>query len=105
MAQINPEKALEFLATTDEEFARARANVKYLEHKRKTIKATQFLEATGTIQQKESIAYDSQEMRDHLEEYKNAVYDEQILVSKRKSAELAIEVWRSKNANRRTGNI
>ena len=102
---IDPEKALRYLASTDEEYARAKAHVKYMEHKRKTIKAAQFLEAEGTIQQKESLAYDSQAMRDHLEEYKDAVYDEQILVSKRKSAELAIEVWRSMNANQRKGNI
>ena len=104
--EISPEKALNYLAKTDEEFARAKAMVKYLEHKRKTIKAEAYLRAPGnTINERESNAYCCQEMRDFLEEYKDAVYDEQILASKRKSAELAIEVWRSKNANRRTGNV
>lgn len=102
---IDPEKALQYLAHTDEKYANARARVKYLDHKRKTIKATAYLEAAGTINERESYAYTSAEMVAFLEEYKNAVYDEQILLSKRKSAELAIEIWRSKNANRRQGNI
>jgi len=104
--EINPERALHYLASTDDDFAKARAMVKYLEHKRKTIKAEAYLRATGnTINERESYAYTCKEMRDFLEEYKDAVYDEQILASKRKSAELAIEVWRSKNANRRVGNV
>lgn len=106
MSDIDVDKSLRYLATTDKEYADAKATVKYLEHKRKTIKAMQYLKHTdGTIQEKESKAYASQEMIDFLEEYKNAVYDEQILQNKRKSAELAIEVWRSENANRRKGNI
>jgi len=104
--EISPEKALHYLASTDEAFAKARAMVKYLEHKRKTIKAEAYLRAPGnTINERESNAYTCKEMKDFLEEYKDAVYDEQILASKRKSAELAIEVWRSTNSNRRAGMV
>lgn len=102
---INPEKALNYLAQTDEPYAKAKARVKYLDYKRHTIKATALLEATGTVGERESIAYTSPEMKAFLEEYREAVYDEQILASKRKSAELAIEIWRSQNSNRRVGMI
>ncbi len=101
----DPEKALDFLSETDEAYAQAKARVKFLEHKRKTIKATEYLEATGTINERESTAYTSEAMKAFLDEYHSAVYDEQILASKRKRAELTIEVWRSKNANQRRGNF
>ena len=105
MSDIDVEKSLRYLASTDKEYADAKATVKYLEHKRKTVKALQVLHASGTMLEKESKAYASDEMQVFLEQYKDAVYDEQILQNKRKSAELAIEVWRSENANRRSGNI
>lgn len=101
----DPEKALDYLASTDEAYARAKAMVKFLEHKRKTIKATLYLDAKGTINERESYAYKHEEMIKFLDEYQDAVYDEQILASKRKRAELTIEVWRSKNANQRKGNV
>jgi hypothetical protein len=102
---INPERSLHELANTDESYAKAKALVKYLEHKGKTIKATEYLKASGTVGERESEAYTSKAYKAFSEELKNAVYDEQILAAKRKTAELAIEVWRSQNANQRRGNV
>jgi len=103
--EINIEKALDFLRDTSEAHANAKALVKYLEQKRKTVKAIHFIDATGTIQAREAEAYTADEYKQLLDDYKTAVYDEQLLINQRKAAELKVEVWRSQNANMRRGNI
>lgn len=99
------QKALTYLAQTDEEAANAKASMKALEQKRKTIKGLAFIEASGTVGEREAKAYASQEYQDIVEQYENAVADAELYANKRKTEELIIEVWRSSNANRRRGNI
>jgi len=99
------EKALLYLRDTDEEHAKAKARVKGLEQKRKTEKAIGYLKAEGTIAERESIAYSLGDYVQCVQDYENAVYDEQILTNKRKRAELTIEVWRSVNASYKRGNV
>ena len=94
-------KALTYLAETDEPYAVAAAAVKAQEHMLKTIKALGFLQATGTVGEREARAYVSDEYRDAVNTYQNMVATKEILANKRKRAELTIEVWRSTNANRR----
>lgn len=97
--------ALRYLAETDEPAANARAMAKYLEQKRKTIKAVGFMKASGTMAEREARSYTTNEYLQFLEDYKAAVYDDELYKNKRKRAELTVEVWRSKNANRRAGNV
>lgn len=99
------QKALIYLAETDEPSATARARVKALEQRRKTVKAIQYLSSTGTQGDKEQKAYASQEYQDIVNEYENAVADAELYANKRSTKELIIEVWRSINAGRRKGNI
>jgi len=100
------ERALPFLRDTDEEHAKAKARVKGLERKEKTIKAVKFLDAHGSsVAEKEAVVHASNEYKQWTEDYENAVYDEQILANKRKRAELTIEVWRSVNASYKRSNL
>lgn len=100
------EAALKYIATSAEDFARAKARVKYIEQFRKTLKARAYLEARGeTVSEREAKAYTEPEYVACLESYKDAVYDHEILVAKRLRAELVIEVWRTLNANKRAANI
>lgn len=100
------EKALDFLRDSSGEYARARAEVKYLEQYRKTMKATTFLECRGdTIAERESKAYAAPAYVELLDRYHEAVYKAEELAAKRLAAELKIEVWRTVNANKRAGNI
>ena len=85
--------------------ANARALVKYMEQKRKTLKAIGFAKAEGTMAEREAISYTTAEYMQFLEDYKEAVYDDQLYQNKRTRAALTIEVWRSKSANQRAGNI
>ena len=94
------------LAMTDQEYGRAKGNVKALEYHLKVCKAMGVLaseEKTGTL--KESDAYTSREYKDLVEAYDNACVDAETLGAKRKTWELTIAVWQSQNANKRAGNI
>lgn len=98
-------KALDYLASTDEEEANARASVKALEERKKTIKAVAFLDADGAQGERMEKAYASEEYKLFIEQYENKIADHAFLSNKRKRAELTIEVWRSINANQRRGNV
>jgi hypothetical protein len=96
-------RALKYLAQTDEQYAKETARVKALEHEVKTIKALSFLDADGTMAEKEAKSSSSESYRAWINTYENAVADRETTAAKRKRAELTIEVWRSLNANRRQG--
>ncbi len=107
------ESALEYLANTDEECARAKALMKRLDHERNTARSLAMLEVDEDVAQytkkmtvaaKESLAYTSKRYQEWLEEYGNAVADYEILNNKRATEIARIEVWRSEQANRRRGN-
>lgn len=100
------EAALNFLRDASKPMAEARARAKYLEQKRKSLKAAAFIEADAkTIADKEAHAYTDSEYLACLEEYKAAVYDSELLTNQMKAAELRIEVWRTLNANSRRGHV
>lgn len=100
------EKALNYLSETDEEHANAKAAVKGLEQRKKTIFATAFLASEGkNVTERESHALTSDEYKKFLDAYEVAVYEEQILNNKRTRAVLTIDVWRSMNAAHRKGNV
>lgn len=99
------QKALKYLASTDEDAARAKAHLEGLQEQRKTVKAMMFMQAEGAQQTREQQAYNSDEYKQHIEKIENAVLDFETLKQKRLTEALIIEVWRSCNSNRRTGNI
>jgi collagenase-like PrtC family protease len=103
--QQRAEKALDYLAHTDETAARARSYMLGLEKNEKTILSVEILKVEGTQQQKESVARVSGPYREWMDKYQQAVYDFEILRNRRSTAEMIVEAWRSVNANRRAGNI
>ena len=97
------QKALTYLAETDDSCAKAKALMIGLEHQLKTVKSVVFTKATGTMAEKDAAAYASKSYVDHVEKIQNATYDYETLRNKRLTEELIIEVWRSINSNRRHG--
>lgn len=94
------EKAVEYIRDIADEYAEARSLSKYLDHKRRVIRATEFSEATGTVAEREAIAESSEEYRKCLEDYRDAVYKEAEIATRIKAAELTVELWRSQNKGR-----
>jgi hypothetical protein len=103
MTEAQVEKAMHYLAETDEPHAKAKALVKGLEQSLKTVKAIAYLGAEGTVAERESQAYASMEYRAQTEAYQNAVGDYELLENKRTRAVLTIDVWRTMEASRRRG--
>lgn len=101
------EEALSYIAHNAEPLANARARVKYLDHKRKVIRATKFAECTSynNVAERESYAEKHQEYIDNLEAFKEAVYDAELIATKMKAAELVVQVWQTQSANNRRANV
>jgi len=99
------DECVEFLCASDLPFAEAKAKVKYLDKKLKVIKAQAFLSAKGTIAEKHAYSEIAQEHLDAVEEYKNAVLDMETLGVERETINIRIEIWRTRSANSRKGNI
>jgi len=99
-------ECLEYLVETDERFGQLKGSAKYYaEYKAKLVKAQEFLAASGTKDERESRAYASANFATVMDEKKEIDTELETIAAKRKTCELIIEVWRSKNANRRAGNI
>ena len=98
---------LEYLISTDDEYGELRGHVKGLEHRLKVAKAMAYIETSPdqAVAMRESLALTSETYKNALETYENAVVEMETIAAKRKSRELTIEVWRSQNANKRSGNI
>lgn len=99
------EKALEYIAETDEPAARAKGLRKALERAFHTIEAAAFIEATGAIGERKQTALASKEYREHTSKFEDAVYEDELLSNKRNRAFTTIDVWRSLNSSRNKGNI
>ena len=99
------EKALAYLVKTDQEAAAAKAHVIAMEQQTKTVKAMQFLEAEGTVAEREARAATSRDYLAACQKHHAAVADYELLKNKRLSESLVIEAWRSIQANRRHGNV
>jgi hypothetical protein len=99
------EEALRYLVNTDEDAARAKVLYEGLYQQRKTIRAMQFLNATGSAAERTEKANASIEYQEHLQLIKDAQIDFEILKNKRDSNVRITDMWRSVNSNQKKGNI
>lgn len=99
------QKALTYLAETDEPAAKAKALLVGLDETTKTVRAQVFLKSSGTNGEREACAYDSKDYREHVKKVENATMDYELYRNKRLTESLIVEVWRTVSANQRKGNI
>lgn len=99
-------KALGYLAETDHPYAQAKAAVDGYKYRLKIAKAQALLGAgSGTVPEKEAKAETDQGYRMMVDEYEDAVTDMHTMGTKRETAKLIIEVWRTEQANQRVGHV
>ena len=98
-------EALDYLVSTDEECGRAKALYDGLYEQRKTVRAMQFLKATGSAAERTEKALASPEYKEHLKLTSDAQMDFEILRNTRLTKQSIIEMWRSVNSNQKKGNI
>lgn len=97
------EKALRFLAETDDEVAAAEGDVLRAEYKVDLIKDRVFLTSEGTVAERQARAGVSNERMVAYEEYVSALVALKKLKAKRATEEQVIAVWRSQESSRRVG--
>ena len=96
------EEAMTYLAETDEEYARSNAYVKMAPYYLKLIKATHFLNHTGTVAERESEAFSSVEYRKWLDKLDEMTVKAETMEAKRESSQREVDIWRTICANQRT---
>jgi len=99
------EKALSYLAQTDEPCAELKADVDRSEYKAKSLKAACFLHLEGGVAEREAKALQEQSVMDAYMLHFKAIRDYQAMFNKRSLEVLVCEIWRSLQANRRAGGI
>ncbi|MEE8289734.1 MAG: hypothetical protein V3R25_10020 [Nitrosomonadaceae bacterium] len=99
------EQAIEYLASTDEAHAKARAEYNALSELRKTVRAFCFTESTGGVKEREMRAECHPDYVAHIEKIKVSEIDFHTMHNKRKRAELTVELYRTYSANVRRGNV
>ena len=98
------EKAMKYLAETDESCAMAKARMTADKERIKTTLAMCFLDARGAnVRERESEAMASQIYGKAIEDYADSVGEYEIQRNKRLRAALTVEVWRSINSARTKG--
>lgn len=97
------EQAMIYLSETDLPAAEAKSKAKALEAYGKTAKAFGFLEASGTVAEREAQSVITPEYREYLKTYEKAVLVSESFTNKRATEAGVREVWRSLQANRRQG--
>jgi len=106
MSNQTIDECIDFLVASDIPYAEAKGKVKYLDKKLKVIKAQQLLKVgQGSVAEKQAIAEASDEHIEALEEYKDSVLDMETLGTQRETINIRVEIWRTRSADRRKGNI
>jgi len=103
VSEERAEKALRYLAETDQEFARLESYYNGLDRLRHPTRAAVFEQAAGNNAEREARAYNSREYRELIQKIDQAERDYLEMKYKRETEKLIWEHWRSVNANRRYG--
>ena len=99
------EKAVKFLADTDESHAKLKAEVNSLKDLRKVVWSYEMIDAEGTGEVRKAKAYAARSYTDHITLTKNKEAEFVELNNRRERAFRTIDLWRSFNANRNKGNV
>jgi len=99
------EKALVYIRDHANLIGQLKGNKEYLAHRIKIERSERYLDAAGTINEREAIAWTDPSVARLCEGYRDCLTELYTIETLFKAAELKIEVWRTQNANTRRGNI
>lgn len=99
------QKALTYLAETDEPAAGLRADVERAEFKAKEIRDAVFLVVTGTVAERQAIAGTHKDYTAAMNDYFLAMRASDAMRNKRSTESIVIDCWRSLNSGRSKGLI
>ena len=101
ISEARLEKAMTYLAHTDEDAAKAKALCKKLEKMERIIRGEAFLKASGTVAEREAKSVTSEQYKEHVAYAENCWVDAELLDNKRHTEEVIVDVWRTMSANLR----
>ncbi len=96
------EDALDYLAKTDRSHALLFAAKDVQKERIKLVRAVKFLEAKGSVAERNARADSDAVVADAIDVWENVVADFKLLENKRTRANTEIDVWRSLNKQGRT---
>lgn len=97
------EKAIIYLAETDDEAASAKVEAQRLEDEIKAIEAAVFLRVEGSVEQRKALARLHDDTKKARNDYFTELLKFERLYNRRKTEERVTELWRSVTSNRRHG--
>ena len=97
------EKALSYLAETDETCAQLRADMERSEFKAKAIRDALFMRLTGTVAERTAQAGASDEYGEAMNRYFDYLAAFEHVKNRRSTEAIVCECWRSVNSNRKQG--
>jgi len=99
------EEAVGVIAKNADLIGSLRGQKAYLEHRIKIERSQRFLDATGTVGERDAWAWTDSAVKAVCDEYRDCVTELETLATKFKAAELTVEVWRTQAANSRRGHV
>jgi hypothetical protein len=99
------EKALKYMATTDESAAELKADVERAEYRCKLARAREFVTADGSVEARKAVAEMSESVQQAEDQRCKAIVEFEKVKAKRQTEALIVEVWRTCSANSRQGNV
>jgi len=97
------ERALRYLASTDESCGAAKAHQERMEYKAKAVRQQVFLLGTGTVAERTASAEIDLDHQNALEQYFDAMKTYNAINNKRETERILLDTWRTVQANRRSG--
>lgn len=97
------EKALHFLQQSATTIGQARGHMVYCEGNLRRIKSLQMIGMEGSVADRETRAYASDEYRKALEDQENAIAEYETLRAHREAAQYFIDVWRTQQSSKKAG--
>lgn len=99
------DKAVDYLEESEDEFAAAVGRRAVADDLQKIAESQEFLVATGNNEERKATAKTSERYRNAVKETEDAYTHESLMRAKRLRAETIIDLWRTKEASRRRGNV
>lgn len=93
--EVNPERAIRYIAETAPLFAKAKADRVFVENYLRTVKSRLMNEETGTLGNKEAYAYAHPDYEAQLAALRAATEEEERLKYMLAAAQARIEVWKT----------
>jgi hypothetical protein len=99
------ERALAYLRDKSEEVGRLKGRMVRMDEERKVAREMAFLDADGSVAERNAKAVASRAYRDAVEAHQDATADYETSRLKWRAAEIAVEVWRSLNSRAGRGHV